>query len=106
MTDAMKWIETQSFNKPLVHIIDREADSIGHIRQWEEEHINWLTRARKTSGVEYQGESMQCSKGRAGLGIRKWSCTQCGTTHDRDINAAKNILRLGHQTLAGGIPFL
>jgi hypothetical protein len=62
VTDAMKWIDSQSFDKPLVHIIDREADSIGHIRQWEEKKMNWLTRSRITSGVEYQGESMQCSK--------------------------------------------
>ena len=45
-------------------------------------------------------------KGRAGLGIREWTCSECGVTHDRDVNAAKNILALGHERLAGGIPAL
>jgi IS605 OrfB family transposase len=48
-------------------------------------------------------------KGIAGLGIREWACTECGCVHDRDVNAAKNILsrfssRLGHQAPAEGIP--
>ncbi len=29
------------------------------------------------------------------LNIRKWTCGTCGTTHDRDINAAKNLMALG-----------
>lgn len=39
--------------------------------------------------------------GIAGLGIREWTC-DCGAVHDRDVNAARNILRLGLQSLDGG----
>ena len=41
-------------------------------------------------------------KGVAGLGIREWICDCCGQLNDRDVNAAKNILRFGRETLAGG----
>ena len=45
-------------------------------------------------------------RGINGLGIREWECRDCGTVHDRDVNSALNILALGHERLAVGIPVL
>ena len=42
-------------------------------------------------------------KGRKDLGIRGWQCAVCGAVHDRDVNAAHNILAAGHRRLAEGI---
>jgi transposase len=45
--------------------------------------------------------------GLSGLIVRNWECLSCGSLHDRDVNAAINILNfgLGRETLAlKGIP--
>ena len=39
------------------------------------------------------------------LSVRQWTCAGCGAVHDRDVNAARNIVALGHretQNACGG----
>lgn len=49
-------------------------------------------------------DSRSGPKGIAGLGIRAWTCSECATVHDRNVNASKNILAAGRRRLAEGIP--
>ncbi|WP_251961496.1 RNA-guided endonuclease InsQ/TnpB family protein [Salinibacter ruber] len=44
--------------------------------------------------------SQRCSEcghidGKKSLDVRDWTCSECGQHHDRDINAAKNLSRVG-----------
>lgn len=60
VTSCIQYLETQGFSKPLVHIIDREGDSVGHIRTWDAADCLWLVRARDNPHVEYKGKSQSC----------------------------------------------
>lgn len=60
--------------------------------------------------VDERNTSRSCSvcgadsgpKGIAEIGIRRWECEVCGASHDRDVNAALNIVRVGLDTLVEG----
>ncbi|MDD2536352.1 MAG: zinc ribbon domain-containing protein, partial [Macromonas bipunctata] len=36
------------------------------------------------------------------LNVRQWTCPECGANHDRDVNAARNVLAAGRAVSARG----
>lgn len=50
---------------------------------------------RYTSQTCCECASLTGPKGLKGLGVRHWSCSECGASHDRDVNSARLILMLG-----------
>src|ERR1022692_3802542 len=48
---------------------------------------------RNTSRTCSSCGSLTGPQGVNGLRVRRWTCATCGESHDRDVNAARNILR-------------
>lgn len=55
LTERMEWLEGQRFDKALVHLIDREGDSIAHLRQWSAQGWRWLVRVKEGSRMQHHG---------------------------------------------------
>lgn len=51
--------------------------------------------------------SLTGPQGRTGLVVRRWVCGECGASHDRDQNAARNILRCAEvsASMCGNKPY-
>jgi putative transposase len=51
----------------------------------------WAPTSNVCSGCGHRRDEMP-------LSVRSWTCPECGSEHDRDVNAAKNVLALGRGT--------
>lgn len=52
LSNRIAWLEGQSLGKPLVHIVDREGDSAGHLRQWKDRQ--WIVRVKAGSRLRWE----------------------------------------------------
>jgi len=55
----------------------------------------WYPSSKRCSHCGYVVSSLP-------LGVRNWRCPECGSRHDRDVNAAINIASAGQAVFAGG----
>jgi putative transposase len=55
----------------------------------------WYPSSKQCHGCGYIVEALP-------LDVRRWTCPNCGDVHDRDINAAKNLLAVGRTVSAFG----
>ena len=66
---------------------------------WDNTYIHEIFRfypsSKTCSNCGYMMDNMS-------LNIRQWECPQCHAVHDRDVNAARNILKEGKRELSTG----
>lgn len=61
LSQRIEWIEQQQFARRLVHLVDREADSVDHLRQWSRQGHHWLVRVKAGSMVRAAHAEMSVS---------------------------------------------
>jgi hypothetical protein len=67
MLPLMRQAEEMQFPATLVHVIDREADSVFHLRQWDAAGLKFLVRGDDDRIVRWRGEHVSIRKIRAQL---------------------------------------
>lgn len=58
---TMAYLESQELGRPLVHLIDAEADSVGHFREWSETAGRYFLVRADDRLVQHDGAEQRCS---------------------------------------------
>ena len=89
LAPTMRFVHRLKLSKPTVHIIDREADSVAHYRQWARHQRLFLVRADAQRVVRHEGQERSLSEVVATL--HRNACTATG----RSAPAAQSRITAG-----------
>jgi hypothetical protein len=87
LTSRMAWIANQGFAHQVVHIIDREAASVQHQRQWDEANHLFVLRDKVGSKVEFNGREVKLGEVADSLTFQ--------ITHEVEIKGKKAMQYVG-----------
>ena len=76
-------------------VLDSGWGMLRHMLQYKGEHAGRSVQIVQERFTTRACSSCGCLTGPSGpraLVVRRWCCAECGTAHDRDVNAARNIL--------------
>jgi len=59
---TMRHLNDQKLGRPLVHLIDAEADSVGHLRRWDGKKEFFVVRGDEIRRVQWQGREGKVSE--------------------------------------------
>jgi transposase len=79
-------------------VLDSGWGMLKRMLQYKGEHAGRfviIVCERKTTQVCSTCGALSGPRGLRQLAVRAWECARCGERHDRDVNAARNILLLG-----------
>jgi hypothetical protein len=70
LQDAMRQSRRWNLDRPLVHVIDREADSVGHYRAWQAAGHQFLVRSDTARWVTWQDRAVKLPELAAALRLQ------------------------------------
>ena len=54
LSDAIRFVDSCELGRPAVHIADRECDSVGHYRQWQQEQRFFVVRGKTDTKLRFK----------------------------------------------------
>jgi transposase len=84
-------------------VLDSGWGMLKQMLQYKGEHAGrsvQVVSERNTSAACSSCGALSGPRGANGLAVRRWICSECGDSHDRDVNAARLILLRGEVSLS------